>query len=280
MKTLKIGIVTHPTLNPDSLRQLMSLPDVKIVRMEMSEAKAELGKWPVDLLVSVGGDGTFLTTARIAAAQGLLMTGVRVPVRPESKPFLPDIELNKLEAWLTTLRLKGFKGRHVRLERRHFLKAAINGGPTYLAINEVSMGRGGLHGTVTVDASICEGKGALRPVHRVRADLTMVATATGSTGYALSTGGPVMHPEEASVVLTHVAAIGFGHRPLVLPGKYAVELKLIAAEDASVSFDCQNEISVEPGDVVHIDRGFTYTVLRSPAWCFFERARDVLNWGR
>ena len=258
----------------------MSLPEVTLVRLELSEANAEIGLWPVDLLIAVGGDGTFLTTARIAAAHGLKMIGVLVPVRPESKPFLPDIELGQLADWLTALRTKGLTGRHVRQEHRHYLKASINDGPTYLAVNEVSMGRGGMHGTVTVDARICEAFKACRRVVRVRADLTMIASATGSTGYALSTGGPILHPEEARVVLTHAAPIGFGHRPLVLPGKYSVELELISAEEASVSFDCQNEISVVPGDVVRIARGFTYTVLRSPSWCFFERARDVLNWGR
>lgn len=293
---LHIGIIVHPNIGiadpagwsaykkelEDRLRRKRFI----LTRIEHSEAAAEQGEWPVDYMVSIGGDGTFLTTARVAATFGIPMIGVRVPASPQSKPFLPDIEPEDMIDWLVKIR---DVSPEVKLERRNYLKATILkngfGGsmsklPSFVAVNEVSIGKSELKGTVTVLVKTSErGSNAWQDVLSVRCDLTMVSTSTGSTGYAMSTGGPLIHPEDASVVCAHVAPIGFGQRPVVLPGKYDVRMVLTHAQNAAVSFDCQNETPLEVGDQIYIERGNTYTVLRNPAWSFFERAKDVLNWG-
>ena len=295
---MKIGIVVHPNISEASIvKRLHQIENITVTRLEHSEMTAELGIWNVDLMVSIGGDGTFLTTARIAATINRPMIGVRVPASVQSKPFLPDISLDNLHDFLGEL-ANGMVDRlkiDILHEGRHFLKGRVYRNGTQLgvamnAINEISIGKSSLKGTVTVQVDVALRVSPLiqqnvadqvrlwQQVLKVRADLTMVSTATGSTGYSMSAGGPLIHPEDASVVCAHVAPIGFGQRPLVLPGKYDVRMKLLRADSAAVTFDCQNEIELQPGDEVIIERGNTYTVLRDPNWSFFDRARDVLNW--
>ncbi len=291
---MKIGVIYHPNLNLNTFDQerlfkYLQIPrdgKIDIRRVEPSNPSAEVGDWHVDILVSVGGDGTFLTTARIAAAHTIPMIGVKIAAASaQSKPFLPDIQLNELAEFIEECLM----AKHV-CEHRHFLKAYIKRASTelsdmHLAINEISIGKSQLKGTVTVNVEVqqrdgtCVFKNDWQDVLTVRADLTMIATATGSTGYSMSAGGPLIHPEDASVVCAHVAPIGFGQRPLVLPGKYDVRMTVVYAQNTAVSFDCQDEFELGVGDQVYIRRGATYQVLRKPGWSFFARAKDVLNWG-
>lgn len=277
-----LGIVVHPNIDVKEVEKHFS--DFRIVRITNSEQTAENGSWKgVDLLVSIGGDGTFLTTARIAATHQIPMIGICVPASPQSKPFLPDIpfdaEFKAAKRFIVDyFELNPDK---VYVERRHFLKGEING-EKHIAINEIIIGKNSLMGTVTVRVDVrnrTEENARWTEVLSVRADMTMLATATGSTGYSMSTGGPLIHPEDASVVCAHVAPIGFGQRHVVLPGKHDVKMKLVYGNSAAVSFDCQLNVNIKPGDEVVISRGHYYTVYRRPDWNFFDRARSVLNWG-
>lgn len=286
---MKFGLVVHPGIRRTSelgglITDLMTKLGGyghEISRIESSNPEAEAESWATtDLIVSIGGDGSFLTAARIAAANGIPMTGIRLPASAQSKPFLPDIEFDEAAMWL--MKIANDRSRDILIERRHFLKATHKG-HEYIAINEISIGKDALKGTVTVTVSILDREGTpndgdWQQALSVRADLTMISTATGSTGYSMSTGGPLIHPEDASVVCSHVAPIGFGQRSLVLPGKYNIMMTLEYGDNAALSFDCQTQFKLEPGDRVFISRGHQYSVYRKKSWDFFQRAREVLSW--
>ena len=137
-----------------------------------------------------------------------------------------------------------------RVEERAMLQVQIPvWGQTFQALNDVVVGRSLAGRPVYLDVSV-DG----RRLAVYRSDAVIVATATGSTGYSLSAGGPILHPESKDLVLTPVAPHLVPARSLVLPGDAVVDLVLSTEEGATVSVDGQVNRSLESGDSVSVCR--------------------------
>jgi len=203
-----------------------------------------------DLLICLGGDGTVLRAARTVIPNEIAILGVNMgrlgflaEVRPqELLDRLPDV----------------LAGRY-RLEKRTMLQAQLRSwGVTYHALNDVVVGRATVSRPIYVELSV---DGSRVAIHRC--DAMIVATATGSTAYSLSAGGPILHPETQDLVVTAVSPHMAAARPLVLSPEATVDLTVSADKDAVVSIDGQIDRELAPNDTV--------TVCRSPHVTRFVR---------
>jgi NAD+ kinase len=198
-----------------------------------------------DLLLSCGGDGTILRTAQAALARQIPIAGINMG----TLGFLTEISageaLDKLPALLAG---EGW------VEERAMLRVELlsNGQeesphPEYFALNDVVVARGAIARLITVDVAI-DGE----HFTNYRADGVIVATATGSTGYALAAGGPVLHPQSADILL--VPVVGHFSLPfsMVLPDTSEVQLRVATTHQATLSVDGHINLPVFNGALVSV----------------------------
>jgi NAD+ kinase len=194
-----------------------------------------------DLIVSLGGDGSMLWAARAVIPYAVPILGVNMG----RLGFLA--ELGPKELMDSLPRVLGGEG---RVEERTMLQARVPAwGQTFHGLNDVVVGRSLAGRPVYLDVRVDGCRLAL-----YRSDAVIVATATGSTGYSLSAGGPILHPESRDMLLTPVAPHMAPARPLVLPQDAVVDLVVSTEEGASVSVDGQVNRDLERGDGVSICR--------------------------
>ena len=193
-----------------------------------------------DLLVCIGGDGTVLHASEVAARCGTPIFGVRMG----RLGFLCEVTEEEAASALRRV-LDG----EARGERRAMVQARLNENEPAHALNDVVIGRRGLGRTISVGARV---DGVL--VAEYRADAVIVATATGSTGYALSVGGPILHPGSSDIVLIPVAPHLSRANALVLPARASVQLEVARGFEAYMTVDGQLELPVPTGAVVHVSR--------------------------
>src|SRR5579859_6418515 len=207
-----------------------------------------------DLLVVLGGDGTLLAAAREAAPRGIPI----LPINLGSLGFLTSFTLQELYPALEET-LAG----HLTASERVMLHAAlIRDGKTLddqLVLNEVVINKGALARMIevrlTIDADF---------VCRYRADGLIVATPTGSTAYSLSAGGPIVHPNVESLIITPICPHTLSDRPIVVDDKCCVEMSLAGpAESVYLTLDGQKGIPMQSGDKVRIVRAEERLKLRS-----------------
>ena len=198
-----------------------------------------------ELVVCVGGDGTVLHASAVAARCETPIFGVRIG----RLGFLCEVTGEEAPVALQRI-LDG----EARSERRAMIQAQLADGesredwPAH-ALNDVVIGRRGLGRTISVGARI---DGVL--IAEYRADAVIVATATGSTGYALSVGGPILHPSSGDMVLIPVAPHLSRANALVLPASASIQLEVARGFEAHVSVDGHMELPVSAGSVVEVSR--------------------------
>jgi NAD+ kinase len=168
-----------------------------------------------------------------------------------------------------------------RVETRLMLLGRVDrGGRTIgdrLALNDIVVTRGALSRMIEMDVEV---NGAF--VCHVKADGLIVATATGSTAYNLSAGGPIVHPDLDAIVLTPIAPHTLTQRPLVLPGSAEIALRPVIEplSDIVVTFDGQIGVPLETADVVHVCRApRVLRLLRTSSRSHFDMLREKLKWG-
>lgn len=222
-----------------------------------------------DLLICLGGDGTMLRAARVIVPNKIPVLGVNMGRLGFLAEVRPATAIERLGDFL--------EGKH-RIEERAMLQAQLpSWGVTYHALNDVVVGRSNISRPVYVDVSVNESRLA---VHRC--DAMIVASATGSTAYSLSAGGPILHPESKDLVLTPVAPHLAASRALVLPPDSVIDLLVSADKQVDVSIDGQEDRTLENGDVVsvclspHIARFVRF----SDPHDYYARLAERLDWLR
>lgn len=199
---------------------------------------------PFDMAVSLGGDGTFLRMARRLVCKEIPVFGVNFG----HLGFLAEIDYEELETALERLS----KGEY-KLEKRTLLQAETeteNGKINSFAINEFVLGRGNLSTINSIEMYI---NGELSGCYR--ADGLIIATATGSTAYSLSAGGPLTEPGMDLMLITPICAHSLSSRPLVIPATEMVELKVCgASERMQLTADGINIAAVDAEDKIRITR--------------------------
>ena len=207
------------------------------------EGELSLPAEPPSVIITVGGDGTILRAARLAASLSVPVLGVNMG----RLGFLTELEAMDAERLAPRyLTEEGF----ARLERRRMVRAVLDGearqAPLVLdALNEVVVGRGSAGNVSRVSVSV---DGVSLTTYA--ADAVIVATATGSTAYSMSAGGPILHPESPGLILTPVASHGDLSSPLLLPPDSVIEMEAESQAATSVAADGFLDFPLQPGDVV------------------------------
>jgi NAD+ kinase len=192
-----------------------------------------------DLLVCLGGDGTMLRAARSLVPHEVPVLGVNMG----RLGFLAELRPQELME-----RLPAVLERRYWVETRAMLQATVPAwGAVYHALNDVVVGRANVSRPVYVDISIDGSRLAI-----LRCDAMIAATATGSTAYSMSAGGPILHPESRDIVLTPVAPHLTAPRPLVLSPQALVDMTVSADKEAVVSVDGQVDRELSNGNTVSV----------------------------
>ena len=217
------------------------------------------------VLVSVGGDGTFLRTARTAIPLGIAVAGLNLG----RLGFLTDFEAAETES-LARMLCQGGATRTTRA-----VLQAQAGGRTFLATNDVVINKNALSRMVELRVTLA-GHGE----YFVRADGIIVSTPTGSTAYNVSAGGPVLLPELDVVVLSPICPQGLGYRPLVVPAGQPITVQIVHGEDVYLTVDGQEGIALPAGERVEIAQyAQPLRLLPNPRRTFVEILRRKLHWG-
>lgn len=221
-----------------------------------------------DLLVCVGGDGTVLHASEHAAITGTPVFGVRMG----RLGFLSEVTGEEAPSSLALV-LEGAG----RLERRSTVRAQINGEEPTHALNDFVIGRASLGRTISVGARV---DGVL--LAEYRADAVIIATATGSTGYSLSVGGPILPPESEEIILIPVAPHLTRANALVLPATSEISLYVERGYEAVFAVDGLRERALDSGSTVSITNGARHADflrLGGPAQ-FYSNLAERLGWLR
>ena len=117
-------------------------------------------------------------------------------------------------------------------------------------------------------------------MHKQRSDGLILSTPTGTTAYALSAGGPILHPDLDAIALVPINPHTLSNRPIVLNSTSKIEISLVQVDDAQISYDGQFQLALELGDKVLVQRAAKdITLLHPTDYCYFEMLRNKLNWG-
>lgn len=217
-----------------------------------------------DMLMSVGGDGTFLTASMLVAQSGIPVVGVnlgRLGFLSENRP--EDVADAILSGDYT-------------LEDRSLLKAdlAAGGSQSMYALNEMTVHRNGA-AMLAVDVTI---DGVALPTYW--ADGLIVSTSSGSTAYSLSAGGPIVLPEAKVLIITPIAPHNLNVRPLVVPDNASISLR-VSSRDSNVIFTADNRsVDVPEGAVADISLAqFSLKRVRLNKSDFINALTEKLYWG-
>ncbi len=228
----------------------------------------ELGR-ECDLAVVVGGDGTMLGIARQLAHFGTPMVGIN----QGRLGFITDVNISQYAEALAPMIAGDYEE-----ERRTMLEGNVwrDDQPIFdgFAMNDVVVSRGTAASMVELKVSIGD-----EFVANFRSDGLIIGSPTGSTAYALSAGGPILHPGIAGWVLVPIAPHDLSNRPIVLPDTGEINIEIVAGRDASVSFDMQSLASLLHGDRVQVRRSPNQVRFLHPrGWSYYATLRRKLHW--
>ena len=117
-------------------------------------------------------------------------------------------------------------------------------------------------------------------VHKQRSDGLILSTPTGTTAYALSAGGPILHPNLEAITLVPICPHTLSNRPIAVNSASKIEVNLVHFDEAQISFDGQFQVTLEVGDTIVVKRAAKAISLLHPSdYCYFDMLRNKLNWG-
>ena len=243
----------------------------QVLGMEPTAPRREIGEH-CDLAIVIGGDGTLLTAARSLADAGVPIMGVNLGRLGFLVDMSPETVLERLDEMLAG---------HYTEEQRFLVCAEVerNGRviQSALAFNDVVMRIKNVVRMIEFETWI---DGAF--VNIQRADGIVVSTPTGSTAYALSGGGPILHPSLEALLLLPICPHTLSSRPIVVDASARIEIRVCAGirEIGQVVSDGQNNIDVAAGDVLRIRRrGPSIRLLHPADYDYYAILREKLRWG-
>ncbi len=223
-----------------------------------------------DLAIVLGGDGTMLNIARTLAPFDVALVGIN----QGRLGFLTDISVETMFETIGTI----FEGNYVT-EERMLLEAEVfsKGASVFkvLAFNDAVVSKG-IKGSMIE----CEVRINGKFLYKLRCDGLIVATPTGSTAYALSSGGPIIHPSLSAMALVPVCPHTFSSRPIVISSDSVVEIIIGAdAADARAHFDSHSRFDLRGQDRIVVRRyGDTIRLLHPVGHDYYTMLREKLHW--
>ncbi|HYO51033.1 MAG TPA: NAD(+)/NADH kinase [Chloroflexia bacterium] len=260
----RVGFIVNDTIQAaieqaDRVGSLLASSRVEVFESHSASPDAGVA-WTrdskLDLIFTFGGDGTILRAARYAAPLGVPLVGINLG----RVGFLTELNPSQVEE-----RLPRFLEGSYWLEERTMFNAVLWRGSemvdTFVALNDIVASRAALSRVVN-----CTLSANGRKVTTYLADGVIVATPTGSTAYSMAAGGPILHPELRSIVVTPIAPYLTIVKSLVLPDTYKLDLHIDTDDEAFLTVDGQTHVPLRDGDTVSV------TTLPDP--CLFARVQE------
>lgn len=224
----------------------------------------------IDFALSVGGDGTFLTTASLVGHLDIPILGINCG----HLGYLAEVQTENIDAVLDQLITNNYT-----IEQRRMLEVSCQHDGKIVspyALNEVAILKSGLSSMITVDVTL---NGEF--LHKYKADGLLVATPTGSTAYNLSAGGPLLDPHVNAIILTPVATHSLNIRPLVVLDDSSIDVKISSRNgNYMLSIDGRSQVLSQELQL-HIQRSQrTIKLVRIDGQTFMQSLKDKLHWGK
>lgn len=281
-KTVAVVGKSDATVLPEKLDQVVAVLRARGATVLMDTRTAEASTTPPDeavaledlparanLAVVVGGDGTLLSCARLMAARGVPLIGVNLG----RLGFLTDIPADRITETLGEV----LDGDFVREERLMLAARVLRAGREVFAthaMNDVVVSRAGTGSMIEFAVHV---NGEF--IYSLRADGIIAATPTGSTAYALSSGGPILHPALDAVALVPISPHTLSNRPVAIDSASRIDVVLLRGDGARANCDVQLHVELMPGDVVGIAAAARRAILLHPRnYRYFSMLRDKLRW--
>lgn len=279
-----VGIIFKHDFEParkecESLTDWFAQRGITVYTEEMS-SRASLSQYleeetsipdTVDWVVVLGGDGTLLGAARKVWRYGLPILGVNLG----ELGFLTEIPLKRLYEDMEKL-IAG----EISIETRLMLQASVirdnEEKCRFSVLNDAVINKGALARIIDLRVSI-DG----RFLTTFRADGLIISTPTGSTGYNLSAGGPILYPDLEALILSPICPFTLTHRPIILPDKSVIEIKMGEnSEEVTLTFDGQVGFDLIDNDKVIVFKSDKkLKLIKSPSQDYFDILRTKLKWG-
>ncbi|MBY0574241.1 MAG: NAD kinase [Undibacterium sp.] len=222
-----------------------------------------------DVAVVIGGDGTMLGIARQLAPYDVPLIGIN----QGRLGFITDIARDQMIPAVAHI----LDGKHVA-EQRCLLQAIVIRDEEQIfsgvAFNDIVLSRGAGSGMIELKVDVDD-----HFMYNQRSDGLIVSTPTGSTAYALSAGGPLLHPSLTGIVMVPIAPHALSNRPIVLPDTSVISVEIVAGKDVSVNFDMQSFANLNHKDKIIIRRSTHHiTFLHPEGWNYYHTLREKLHW--
>lgn len=255
-----IMVVVSPELRTDVFAR--DLPSVEDYVSTTGES--------IDFAISIGGDGTFLTTASMLGHLDIPILGINCG----HLGYLAEVQTTDVDAVLDQLISNQYT-----IEKRSMLEVSTSKRGMIVspfALNEVAILKSGLSSMITIEVTL---NGQL--LHAYKADGLLIATPTGSTAYNLSVGGPLLDPHVNAIILSPVATHSLNIRPLVVLDDSLIDLKITSRNSSyMVSVDGRSQV-LNQDIQLHIERSHrTIKLVRINGQSFMQSLKEKLNWGR
>ena len=223
-----------------------------------------------DLVISLGGDGTLLTAARALLDKDTPLLGINMG----RLGFLADVSIGDFESHLKQV----MSGKYT-VEQRFFIEGEFQS-PNHEPTRDIALNDIILHNHESLSMIEYEVFSDGKLIHQQRADGVIVTTPTGSTAYALSGGGPIMHPSLETLAIVPICPHTLSNRPIVLSANQEIEIHLSKPGSiAQVNYDGRSAVIMENQDKIRIYRyPRPLTLLHPEDYDYFEILRAKLNW--
>lgn len=275
-RVLLVANLDKPVAGPlcEEIRSFLEKSGITVVVFAFQGQASKLPVEEFDLAICLGGDGTVLFCARLLAPAGVPI----LPINLGRFGFITEISPGQ---WKTALR--SWCNGELEISNRMLLSVSVERKGRrigeFTGLNDVVISSGGtskavriIHLTVRNSTDI---------VARYRADGLIISTPTGSTGYSVAAGGPILHPELDAMLMSPICPFTLNNRPLVFPG--SEELRILVneyeREDLILTVDGQVLFHIRPDDFITVRRcDWSAAIVRSGERSFYEVLRRKLGW--
>ena len=234
-----------------------------------------------DIAISLGGDGTLLTTANRIGNRQIPILGINLG----RLGFLTDVqahELDNLDDIIFNKKYKVDDRMVLRAEivhnaqcTMHNAQSAQKFSTTEFSLNEIAVLKQDLSSMISIDVTL-NGE----PLHTYQADGLLVSTPTGSTAYSLSVGGPIMMPETNNLIIAPVASHSLNVRPLIIPDNWKIDLKISSRSHSYLASIDGRSITMPDTATISISKAdYTVRIIRLEGHSFLNTLKTKLMWG-
>ena len=220
----------------------------------------------VDLMIILGGDGTLLSIAHLAALRGVPVLGVNMG----RLGFLTEVPTDELYVTLDS-----FLASPENVVSPRLLLEAGCRDKNYYCLNDVVINKGAVARMIQIGIWVDE-----KEIVALKADGLIVSTPTGSTAYSLSAGGPIVQPQVPALVLSPICPHTLSFRPMVVASSSRIRLQILTAgEEVYLTLDGQRGITLGKNDVIEIKKAeFALKLVSSPKRNYFDLLKEKLAW--